>query len=41
MHAVPLPTQNVIDSTATQPVRDLRRVPIHPDFWYPWPGRAN
>ncbi|KAF1059409.1 aromatic ring-hydroxylating oxygenase subunit alpha [Burkholderia gladioli] len=35
MHAVPLPTQNVIDSTATQPVRDLRRVPIHPDFWYP------
>ncbi|ACR30769.1 aromatic ring-hydroxylating oxygenase subunit alpha [Burkholderia glumae] len=36
MHAVPLSQpDDVIEPTATAPVRDLRRVPIHPDFWYP------
>jgi renierapurpurin 18,18'-hydroxylase len=30
MHAVPFR-----DGTAESPVRDLRRVPIHPDHWYP------
>ncbi|MGG1947320.1 aromatic ring-hydroxylating dioxygenase subunit alpha [Trinickia sp. NRRL B-1857] len=35
MHAMPLPSSSAIDSTATAPVRDLRRVSIHPDHWYP------
>ncbi len=36
MHAVPLLDSNAIDPPpASAPVRDLRRVPIHPDHWYP------
>jgi renierapurpurin 18,18'-hydroxylase len=35
MHAMPLPDSSAIDSPASAPVRDLRRVPIHPDHWYP------
>ena len=35
MHAMPLQPSSAIDLPATAPVRDLRRVPIHPDHWYP------
>ena len=35
MHAMPLQRSSAIDPPATAPVRDLRRVPIHPDHWYP------
>ncbi len=35
MHAVPLLDSSAIDPPASAPVRDLRRVPIHPDHWYP------
>ncbi|MBN3788071.1 aromatic ring-hydroxylating dioxygenase subunit alpha [Burkholderia sp. Ac-20353] len=35
MRAVPLPDHRVIEPPASAPVRDLRRVPIHPDHWYP------
>lgn len=42
MHAVPLPESSPSDSSANDAnsragstVRDLRRVPIHPDHWYP------
>jgi phenylpropionate dioxygenase-like ring-hydroxylating dioxygenase large terminal subunit len=34
MHAVPLDSSAVTPSTQA-PERDLRRVPIHPDYWYP------
>jgi len=32
---MPLQRSSAVDPTATAPVRDLRRVPIHPDHWYP------
>ena len=35
MHVVPLSDGNATDPPASVPVRDLRRVPIHPDHWYP------
>jgi renierapurpurin 18,18'-hydroxylase len=40
MHAVPTLDNSTVDdaasgATAEAPVRDLRRVPIHPDHWYP------
>ncbi|WP_434032810.1 Rieske 2Fe-2S domain-containing protein [Cupriavidus sp. a3] len=35
MHTVPLPGNHAIDPHANAPVRDLRRVPIHPDHWFP------
>lgn len=35
MHAMSLQRSSAIDPPATAPVRDLRRVPIHPDHWYP------
>jgi phenylpropionate dioxygenase-like ring-hydroxylating dioxygenase large terminal subunit len=35
MHALPLPDTGAIDLPASASVRDLRRVPIHPDHWYP------
>lgn len=35
MHAMPLQRSSAIDPPATASVRDLRRVPIHPDHWYP------
>lgn len=35
MHAMPLLDSSAIDPTQAAPVRDLRRVPIHPDHWYP------
>ena len=35
MHAMPLQRSSAIDPPASAPVRDLRRVPIHPDHWYP------
>ncbi|MGU7784941.1 Rieske 2Fe-2S domain-containing protein [Burkholderia sp. PU8-34] len=35
MRAVPLPDNRAIEPPASAPVRDLRRVPIHPDHWYP------
>ena len=35
MHAVPLQGGNAIEPPVTAPVRDLRRVPIHRDHWYP------
>ncbi len=39
MHAVPTLDSSTLDAasgaTAEAPVRDLRRVPIHPDNWYP------
>ncbi|AOJ06192.1 aromatic ring-hydroxylating oxygenase subunit alpha [Burkholderia mayonis] len=35
MHAGPLLDGSAIDPVAGAPVRDLRRVPIHPDHWYP------
>lgn len=31
MHALPLPDTGAIDLPASASVRDLRRVPIHPD----------
>ena len=35
MHVVPLLDGNATDPPASVPVRDLRRVPIHSDYWYP------
>ncbi|WP_420991775.1 Rieske 2Fe-2S domain-containing protein [Cupriavidus sp. 30B13] len=35
MHAVPLLDSSANDSPAEAPLRDLRRVAIHPDHWYP------
>ncbi|MCG5079068.1 aromatic ring-hydroxylating oxygenase subunit alpha [Paraburkholderia tagetis] len=35
MRAVPLLDSGAFDPPAGAPVRDLRRVPIHPDHWYP------
>ncbi|TFW32652.1 aromatic ring-hydroxylating oxygenase subunit alpha [Massilia horti] len=35
MHAVPWLDGGSIDPSASAQVRDLRRVPIHPDHWYP------
>jgi renierapurpurin 18,18'-hydroxylase len=35
MSSVPLVDSSAIESRAGVPVRDLRRVPIHPDHWYP------
>jgi phenylpropionate dioxygenase-like ring-hydroxylating dioxygenase large terminal subunit len=35
MHGVPLHDNSAIDLPASAPLRDLRRVPIHPDHWYP------
>ncbi len=35
MHAVPLLDSSADDSPVSAPLRDLRRVTIHPDHWYP------
>ncbi|MBU9330628.1 aromatic ring-hydroxylating dioxygenase subunit alpha [Burkholderia multivorans] len=35
MRAVPLPDSNTLEPASGALVRDLRRVPIHPDYWYP------
>ncbi|HTH75884.1 MAG TPA: aromatic ring-hydroxylating dioxygenase subunit alpha [Trinickia sp.] len=35
MHAMPVLDSTAIDSPASAGARDLRRVPIHPDHWYP------
>lgn len=35
MHALPLPDSSAIDLPASASACDLRRVPIHPDHWYP------
>lgn len=35
MHAVPLSDNTPLESSGGALVRDLRRVPIHPDHWYP------
>ena len=40
MHAVPLQDGSAIEPPVTAPVRDLRRVPIHPDHWYPLAGAS-
>ena len=35
MHVVAPLDSNSVDNTAKPAVRDLRRVDIHPDYWYP------
>lgn len=35
MHVLPLPDSSAIDTHASAPVHDLRRVSIHPGHWYP------
>jgi len=39
MHVVPPPDRSTLDTpsdaSAEAPLRDLRRVPVHPDHWYP------
>ncbi|GLU33574.1 aromatic ring-hydroxylating dioxygenase subunit alpha [Trinickia caryophylli] len=35
MSAQPLSDSGTLESPVLSPVRDLRRVPIHPDHWYP------
>jgi phenylpropionate dioxygenase-like ring-hydroxylating dioxygenase large terminal subunit len=35
MHAVPPLDSSDIDAVSAAPERDLRRVDIHPDYWYP------